>query len=206
MSKQKKNFFQRISDLTKIYHRAAFADVKDRIDARNPESAFLSLARNRYSCRNFSDKAIKPQDAEKILEAARLAPTAANRQPVHVWALGSEEALGRIHQVHSAFDAPFVLMVGCKKEEAWVRSFDGKNEAETDAAIVGTHIILQAADLGLGSVWIGAFDPAKVREQFPETEGYEITALFAVGHPAQDDTPGPRHEERKPKEVFVTNL
>ena len=188
----KKSFFQRIGCLGRKPHRAA--------------SAFLSLARRRYSWRNFSDKALLPEVVDTLLEAARLAPTAANRQPVHVWALCSEEALGRIRQVHATFDAPLVLMVGCKPSEAWVRSCDGKNEAETDAAIVGTHIILQAADLGLGSVWIGAFDPAKVRALFPETDGYEITALFAVGYAAPDDKPNPRHDVRQAMASFATKL
>lgn len=97
-------------------------------------------------------------------------------------------------------------MVGCRKEEAWVRGYDGKNGAETDAAIVGTHIMLAAADLDLGSTWVGSFDPAKVADAFPETAGYEVTALFAVGYPADSAVPSERHSLRKSKEEFTTEL
>ena len=206
MSKKRKTFLHRISDLTRIHHRAAFADVQQRISEHQGETPFLTLARNRYSCRSFSDKALTAKEINSLLEAARVAPTAANRQPVHIWAICSEEGLARIRAVHPTFGAPAVLMIGVKPEAAWVRSYDGKNEAATDAAITGTHLILQAADLGLGSVWIGAFDPVKVREAFPETEGFEITALFAVGHPSADASPNPRHTERQPMESFATKL
>ena len=97
-------------------------------------------------------------------------------------------------------------MVGCRKEEAWVRGYDGKNGAETDAAIVGTHIILAAADLDLGSTWVGSFDPVKLAEAFPETAGYEITALFAIGHPAENAGPSERHSLRKSMEEFTSEL
>ena len=168
--------------------------------------SFLELAEKRYSCREFSYRKVSPSLIAAILEAARLAPTARNLQPVHVWALSSEEALNRIHPIHRLFDAPLAFMVGCRKEEAWVRGYDGKNGAETDAAIVGTHIMLAAADLDLGSTWVGSFDPAKVAEAFPETEGYEVTALFAVGYPADGAVPSERHSLRKGRDEFTSEL
>lgn len=168
--------------------------------------SFLELAEKRYSCREFSDRKVSPSKIATILEAARLAPTARNLQPVHVWALSSEKALQRIRPIHQLFGAPLVFMVGCRKEEAWVRGYDGKNGAETDAAIVGTHIMLAAADIDLGSTWVGSFDPAKIAEAFPETAGYEITALFAVGYPADNAMPSERHSLRKSMEEFTSEL
>ena len=66
--------------------------------------------------------------------------------------------------------------------------------------------MLAAADLELGCTWVGSFDPAKVREVFPETEGYEISALFAIGHPAAHTSPSERHSIRKSMEEFATEL
>ena len=169
-------------------------------------SAFLELAGKRFSCRKFNKRPVSSSKIDKILESARLAPTACNKQPVHIWALNSEEAMLRIRPIHTLFDAPAAFMVGCKRDEAWVRGYDGKNGAETDAAIVGTHIILAAADLELGCTWVGSFDPVKLAEAFPETKGYEITALFAVGHPAADAVPSERHSLRKSMEEFATKL
>jgi len=202
----KKTFLDKITDLTKIHHRAAFSSVDKHISKLNFETHFAELAAARYSCRSFQERPLNPAKVNKILEVGRIAPTAANRQPVHVWALTGADALARIHNVHAAFGAPAVFMVGSKADEAWVRSFDGKNGAETDAAIVATHILLETADLGLGSVWIGAFDPAKVAEQFPETAGYEVTALIAVGYPAEGAEPNVRHSERKSLDDFSTIL
>ncbi|MDY6277150.1 MAG: nitroreductase family protein [Bacteroidales bacterium] len=199
---QKKSFFQKLSDLTHIHHRAAFTDVHKRT---SPKSDFLKLAENRYSCRAFTTRKLLQTEINQILEACRVAPTATNKQPVHVWTVKSEEALAKLKEATPyTFDAPTVFMVGCNKEEAWVRKYDGHNEAEIDAAIVGSHLMLEAADLGLGTTWVGSFDPAKIKELFPETAGWQIVALFPAGHPAME--PSPRHAQRKPMEEFTSEL
>ena len=169
-------------------------------------NTFNELAGKRFSCRKFNRRPVSSSKLAKILEAARLAPTAKNIQPLHVWALTSQDALARIRPIHTMFEAPVVIMVGYKPDEAWVRDCDGQNSGMTDAAIAGTHIMLAAADLELGSTWVGSFDPARVRAAFPETEGYVVTALFAIGHPAAGAAPSPRHSIRKSMEEFATEL
>ena len=199
----KKTFLERISDITHIGRRAAFADVPDRIAAK--ETAFQTLARERYSCRAFKDTPLTDAQINQILEAARLAPTACNNQPVHVWVVRSPEALEKLKgATNYVYGAPAVFMVGAKADAAWVRKYDGKNGADVDAAIVGTHIMLEASALGLGNVWVGSFDPAKIKSDFPETADYEIVCLFPVGIPAAGA--GPKHDERLPMEVFSSEL
>jgi len=196
-------FLQKISDLTKITHRAAFADVPERTG--NKESAFEKLAKERYSCRAFKDTPLTEQQISRMLEVARLAPTAANKQPVHVWVVKSPEGLEKLKGATDyTYGAPVVFMVGAKADAAWVRKYDGKNGAEIDAAIVGTHIMLEASAQGLGNVWVGSFDPAKVKAYFPETEGYEVVCLFPVGYPAGG--PGPNHEKRQSPEEFASEI
>ena len=56
------------------------------------------------------------------------------------------------------------------------------NYADVDASIVATHIMLAIHDEGLGSTWCGHFDQAKVKELFPETEKYNLIAMFPVGY------------------------
>ena len=196
-------FLQRLSDLTHIHHRAAFSDVKERTAPK--ASAFLKLAQERYSCRSFTSGAVAQADIDQILEAARVAPTAMNKQPVHVWVIKSKEALDKLKKATQyVYGAPVVFLVACKKEDAWVRKYDGKNGAEVDAAIVGTHIMMEAADLGLGSVWVGSFDPAKIMELFPEVAGYEPVALFPVGVPATETSAN--HAKRVSPEKFASEL
>jgi len=200
----KKSFLERISDLTKIHQRANFSKVDKHISNLNFETHFEDLAAARYTCRSYIDRPVRLAKVNKILDVARLAPTAGNLQPVHVWAITSPEALARIREVHDTYGAPVIFMVGSKPEEAWVRSFDGKNAAEGDAAIVATHIMLVSFDMGLGGAWIANFDPAKVAELFPETAGYDVSFLLAIGHPAENAEPTARHYQRKPLEEFST--
>lgn len=196
-------FLHKLSDLTHIHHRAAFSDIPDRLPTR--ESTFRAIAKERYSCRAFKSTPLTDFQINHILEAARLAPSAVNKQPVHVWVVKSAEALEKLKgATEYTYGAPAVFMVGCRYEDAWVRKYDGKNGAEIDAAIVGTHIMLEASALGLGNVWVGSFDPAKIKADFPETEGYEIVCLFPVGVP--DAGPSPRHSQRKDLEDFSSVL
>ena len=198
----KKTFWERISDITSLHKRAAFWDLQHIEEKR---SIFLAIAQNRYSCRGFKDAPLTDRQISHILEAARTAPTAANKQPVHVWVVRSSEALEKLKgATNYIYGAPVVFMVGAKPDAAWVRKYDGKNGAEIDAAIVGTHIMLEASAQGLGNVWVGSFDPARIKADFPETAGYEIVALFPVGLPAAE--PGPKHEERQALEDFATEI
>jgi len=194
---------QKLSDITNIYKRANFSDVPDRLPTR--ESEFYALAKERYSCREFKDTPLTDIQINHILEAARVAPSAANKQPVHVWVVKSPEALEKLRGATDyTFNAPVVFMVGARQDAAWVRKYDGKNLADVDAAIVGTHIMLEAAAWGLGNIWIGSFDPAKIKADFPETEGYEVVCMLPVG--IATAAPSQRHWERQPMEEFASEI
>ena len=118
-----------------------------------------------------------------------------------------EEALARLRKIHPCYGAPVVLVVGCRNEEAWVRESDGVIAAKTDAAIVLTHMMLTATDAGLANMWIWDFDPAKIREAFPEIREHGVYGLLAIGHPAAGQgKPTELHDQRKPIEDLVKEL
>ena len=167
---------------------------------------FIELAKGRYSCRMYSDTPVEKEKIELLLKAAQSSPSAKNLQPCHIWLLKSDEALAKMRAVHNLYKAPVALVLGYNKDKAWVRDFDGKNHGEIDAAIMSAHIILEAHQLGLGSTWIGHFDPEKLRESFPEFDGYEITAVLAIGYKAALSLPAPMHIIRKSVEKFTTEL
>lgn len=168
-------------------------------------SDFQALAQERYSCRAFQGTPLTEAQIQSILEAARVAPTAANKQPVHVWVVKSPEGLEKLKGATDyTYGAPVVFMVGCRPDKAWVRKYDGKNGAEVDAAIVGAHIMLQASALGLGNVWVGSFNPAQIKADFPETAGYEVVCLFPVGIAGAG--PGLNHSKRQSMEEFASEL
>ena len=169
---------------------------------------FKDLASARYSLRKFSDRPVEPEDLEQILEAARVAPTAHNLQPQHIYVLQSAEAKERAHRCTPLhFGAPVILIVTYDAEQAWKRTeYDGKNHGEIDAAIVATHMMLQAADLGLGTTYVGVFDPDALAREFPEMAGKTPIALLPLGYPADGAHPSRFHADRKPRCELTTEL
>ncbi len=168
---------------------------------------FLQLAHDRYSCRDLSDRPVEAEKIDALVEAAVAAPTAVDKQPWHLWVVESPEAVERLSALtRFSFGARVILMLGARADEAWVRKYDGRNFADVDASIVGTHIMLAAHDLGLGTTWVGHFDAPAVHEAFPETEGYDLVALFPIGYPAADAEPAAKHHERRPVEELVSRL
>ncbi len=163
---------------------------------------FLELVRERYSVRAYQAKPVEDEKLEQILEAGRLAPTAANRQPVRILVVkteGREEELRRVYGREWFVDAPLALCICGIDAEAWIRSHDGKSYLDVDAAIVMDHIVLAAASLGLGTCWIAAFDPDAAREVFELPEGVEPIIFTPLGYP--DTKPGPK--KRKPLDEIV---
>ena len=122
-------------------------------------------AEKRYSCRNFEQRPIEKTDMDKILEAGRIAPTAGNFQPQRVIAINTPEGMTKLTQcTHYTYGAPAALIVCYNSDEVWVRNYDGKNSGDVDASIVTTQMMLQAAELGIGTCWVGHFDPWKIKE------------------------------------------
>ena len=75
-----------------------------------------------------------------------------------------------------------------------------------DAAIVATHMMLQTADLGLATTWVGHFDAPLLRQLCPEMKDYELIAIFPIGYAADDAEPSPRHTIRKTAEEMTAVL
>ena len=168
---------------------------------------FNDVLNQRYSCRAFSAQRVEEEKLDRILEAGRIAPTAVNKQPVHIWAVSLPDMLEAIKGVtRSNYGAPLILVVGCQPTDAWARRYDGKNGAEVDAAIVATYLMLAAENEGLSTLWVGSFDPALLRDILPGTEGYELVAMINVGYPAPDSRPSAMHGERKALGELVTKI
>ena len=165
---------------------------------------FKELATQRYSLRKFSSREVEKEKLELILESCRNAPTAHNNQPQKVFVIRSEEALEKADAcLGSHFHPPVMLIVCYDPEKAWVRENDGKNHGEIDAAIAATQMMLQAADLGLGTTYVGMFDAVKLAEVFPQMRGFVPVAVLPLGYPAEDAHPARLHTDRKPLAEFA---
>lgn len=169
---------------------------------------FMELAKLRYSVRSFSDKQIEDEKLNKILEAARISPTAANRQPQKIYVLQSERALREINSVcQCIFGAPTVLLVAADKTETWKNPFsENYNTGDIDCSIVCTHLMLQAWELGIGSCWVGYFDLAQVEKAMGLPENEKLVAILLIGYPSEDSKPSNMHNSRKELEQMVTYL
>ena len=172
---------------------------------------FLSLAKERYSVRKFDSKPVEEDKVQKILEAGQIAPTAKNCQSHKIFVLKSQQALEKINQATKmAFHAPLVLMVCYDKSESYKNTADSHypnyDGGEVDAAIVTSHMMMEAQDLGLGSLWARGFDSKLIYDAFPEIKDLELVCLLDIGYPAPDSQPSVRHTDRKPLSATVTEL
>jgi nitroreductase len=157
---------------------------------------YSELIRKRYSVRAYKADLVEEEKLHQVLEVARLAPTAANRQPFQIVVVhteGRQEELLRIYPRAWFAQAPLVLCVCAVPQQGWVR-MDGKRYTDVDAAIVMDHLILAATDLGLGTCWIAAFNPAAARQVLELPEGVEPIVFTPLGYPADQARP----KERKP--------
>jgi nitroreductase len=156
---------------------------------------FFELIEKRYSVRAYQSKPVEEEKLQKVLEAARLAPTAANRQPFRIIVMkteGKEADLKQVYRQDWFSQAPLVICACAVPDEAWIRS-DGKDYYDVDTTIAMDHLILAAANLGLGTCWIAAFDPAATRKVFGLPDDIEPVALTPLGYPA--DNPRPKHRK-----------
>lgn len=159
--------------------------------------AFIGLVKDRYSVRRFRNKPVEKAKLDLILQAGQAAPTAGNTQPQRILVVESEEACAKIKKCTPChFDAPVVLVV-CYDNTA---SFSNKvfNLGIADASIVTTHLMLEAADIGLGATWVGSFEPDAIRKEFSLPDSFVPVALLPLGYPAEDAVPSDAHASRKP--------
>ena len=165
---------------------------------------FLTLAKERYSCRYFSDKKVEQEKINKILEAARLAPTGRNSQSQRILVLTDETELNKLSSCTSyGWNAPLVMIICYDKNECWHRDIDAFDGGAQDICIVTTHMMLEVTDLGLGSTWVGAFDPFKARELYNIPENLEVAAILPIGYPSETAHPSRLHNDRKPVEEIA---
>lgn len=166
---------------------------------------FEKLVDERYTVRSYSEEKVSEEDIRKILEIGRKAPSAKNAQPIKIYACTSDEALSKIDSVSPCrYKAPVSFIVCASKDKAW--SKDGYSSYDTDASICTTYMMLEAANLGLGSVWVGMFDTNKTKEVFNIPEDYIPVAMLMVGHKKDNAMPLPTHSSRKSIEELVEFL
>ena len=151
---------------------------------------FLELAKKRYSVRAYKSTPIEDEKLKYILEAARMAPTGANRQSFQLIAIHTKGREGELRPIYNNdwfVEAPIVICACATTSQG--QAYD-EGRSNRNVAIVMDHLTLAATDLGLGTCWIGAFNPDAAREILGLPEEVKPIVFATVGY--SDDEPRPK--------------
>jgi len=166
---------------------------------------FLQLAKVRYSSRKYKQQSVEDDKLDFVLEAGRVAPSAANYQPWFFIVVRSEniENLRACYTREWFSTAPMCIVICSDHSRSWKRG-DGKDSADIDAAIAADHITLAAASIGLATCWICNFNKPKLSEVLNLPDHVEPVVILPLGYP-DDAVDSERHsEKRKPlKDIVV---
>lgn len=166
---------------------------------------FQTLAAERYSVRKFTDEHLTQEQIDIILRAGHLAPTGCNYQPQRILVLNTDESIEKLRRcTKSHFGAPTAILICYNAEECWKRTrYDGRSCGVMDASIVTTHMMLAAADIGVGCTWVMHFDPEATRREFALPDHYDPVAFLMLGNPAPDAEPLYLHSQYRPMDEVV---
>lgn len=157
----------------------------------------------RHSIRKYKSIPVEEEKLNRVLEAARIAPSAGNRQPWHFIVIKDEEVKKQLKeaQVYVSpkggdwfYSAPVIICACGESSKSWKRK-DAKDYRDVDVAIAFDHLILAATAEGLGTCWIGAFDPVPAKKVLGIPEGIEPIVFTPLGYP--DDSPQDRGRKSK---------
>ena len=157
--------------------------------------------KERYSLRNFADKAIEEETLKVILDAGRLAPTARNQQRTKTVVVRDPELKAKMVEVccgQKFIEKAGAILVVCADDDRNMTC--GQSARTVDCCIALSFMILQAAEYGIQGCWLGAFEADKVKVLLGIPEEFVVTAVFPMGYAETDD--GARRQ-KKPLEEFV---
>lgn len=165
---------------------------------------FLELAKSRHSVRSYKNIAVEEEKLNAILEAGRIAPTAANLQPCRFLILNEAGSMKKLQKACDHHGAPLAVIINSVKGEAWVRPFDEESMEQIDAAIATDHMMLCAQDLGLSTCWITYFNLPILKREFSIPENFHPVSILVIGYGNEPPPPVSRFdEERFPMEHIV---
>ncbi len=158
---------------------------------------FVQLARSRYSSRKYKPRSVEDDKLNIVLEAGRVAPSAANFQPWFFVVVRDEnlENVQACYHREWLKTAPMCIVICTDHSRSWKRG-DGKDHADIDAAIAADHMTLAATSAGLATCWICNFNKSKLAEVLNLPEHIEPVVLLPLGYP-DDTTDIERHATRR---------
>lgn len=167
-------------------------------------NTFLELAKSRHSVRSYEKRAVEAEKLNSILEAGRIAPTAANMQPCRFLVLNDDTAISKLQKACTSHGAPLAIVVCANKKAAWVRPFDKASMTDIDTSIAADHMMMCAQDMGLSSCWITYFKPDVVRAEFNIPDDLIPVNILVIGYGKEAaKSPNRYDNERNPMDMIV---
>jgi nitroreductase len=162
----------------------------------------FEAVRTRRSIRKYQEKPVETEKLMKILEAARLSPSANNNQPWHFIAVTDKTVRKRLFSAYPSdwfVDAPVIIVACALPSKGWSRQ-DGEDYWKVDVAIAMQTMVLVAHELGLGTCWVAAFNEDKVKEVLGIPREVRVISMTPLGYSAEQKGPV---TERKPAEEII---
>lgn len=153
--------------------------------------SFISLVKKRRSIRGYEDTPVSFDTIKRILETVRFAPSACNLQPWHFIVIRDEANRKKLSSVYPKpwfINAPVIIAACCDHAVSWKRN-GTKDFGEIDVAIALDHLTLAAAEEGLGTCWIGAFNFDEAIMQLGLPEHITPVAFTPLGYPLEQAAP-----------------
>lgn len=169
---------------------------------------FFELIRRRRSIRVYSQALVEPEKVQAVLEAARQAPSAGNLQAYEIYLVRDRDV--RLALARAALEQWFIseaplALVFCTHGQRAASRYGRRGVqlyALQDATIACTYAMLAATALGLGTVWVGAFDEEAVRRAMGAPEAHRPVAILPLGYAAEE----PAATWRRPLDDLVHEL
>jgi nitroreductase len=162
----------------------------------------LPLIKKRRSIRKYKSTPLEKEKLEHILEAGRLAPSAANKQPWYFIVVTDPLQVANLRSSYGKpweTTAPAILAVCVDPSIAWVRKRDGETFWKVDAAIALQNMVLCATEEGIGTCWVASFDEDIARKGLQVPDGIRVVAMTPLGYP--DEVKGEVTERKSLKEI-----
>lgn len=166
----------------------------------------LKLIKSRKSVRKFKPEKVSKELTLELLEAARWAPSAVNRQPWKFIVVNDTEALNKVYKAYPREwfkTAQQVIIICGNHDESWVRERDTKDHCDIDIAITTDHLTLKATELGIGTCWVCNFDPEVIQQEFQLPKNLEPIVMVPFGFPVEEEIFDIVDKKRKSLEEIV---
>ena len=164
---------------------------------------FLDLVKQRYSCRSYQNKSVEQEKLDYVMDCARLAPSAVNKQPWLFRIVSDDASKAKLQECYDRDwfkTAPMYIICSILHDEEWIR-YDGKHHGNIDIAVAVEHLCLAATEQGLATCWVCNFNVEKCKKNFDIPADEDPTVLIPLGYAADQ----PTEKKRKPISEIVFN-